>query len=348
MQLVKIITLTSVLFIAQFSNVSAKASSEISRLTTKVTESPKFDWRYKGYYNVLAQSSRGFTEVEKLYNDNKFTAVLNAIDAVISQSNNGETLTKLYHMRGSSRFNAIYQARTGVIFGSDKTFDETRPRFELEYNEKFIKLLNGASRDLKQAMEIGSAYQSENKDNSGFANRFKDTEFNIRKVEALIYLEKAQVVTNTAADFLAVENAFLVLEPLYTPYLGNTSFDEMDNALIRLKGVNMLAAEIRTKVALGDINTANFLFDKLMKAKGTSRRNEIIIPAMVEAFDLVGNYKHTEGFLLREAVRQITIDRGKIVPANLAIHKAAMKSHLYNLNYAAQIPPTGKFWLFIP
>lgn len=35
---------------------------------------------------------------------------------------------------------------------------------------------------------------------------------------------------------------------------------------------------------------------------------------MVEAFDLTGNYRYDEAFLIREAVRQIMLDKGIVVP----------------------------------
>jgi hypothetical protein len=300
-------------------------------------------------FNIFAQKSDGFAEVEKLYNDKKFTAVLSAIDPVIARNNSEEKLLRLYYMRGSSRFNAIYQARTGNVFGSDTVFDEKRPRFELTYNDSFIKLLDGAIGDLKKAYEVGSANLAANKEDTGFAYRFKTYEFEIRKIEALTYLEKAQLVTNANADFLLVREAFDRLEPLYSLYLGlggATSFADFDSGYTRFKDDEVLAAELSYKIALGQIDEANLLFDKWMKANGVLTRKEVAVSAMVEAFDLVGNYKYTEGFLLREAVRQITIDKGKVVPANFTLLKTAMKSHLYNLNYAVNISPTGKLLPF--
>lgn len=305
------------------------------------------------FSNVLAQNSVGFAEVQKLYDEQKFNAVLGAIDPLIVQYDSNykndkefaETLSKLYYLRGSSKFNAIYQLRTGVIFGSDKVIDEKRPRFEVEFTDKLIKLLDGATSDLKQGYEIGFANLIVKKDDSGFAARFKNTEFEIRKLEALISLEKAQFVTNTKADFSAVKVAFDKLEPLYTIYLGRgAGFAESD--WTRFKRGETLAAEMRYKVGLGQIADAELLFDKWMKANGLSLKKEIAVLSMIEAFDMVGNFKHAEGFLLREAVRQITIDKGKVVPANFTILKSAMKSHLYNLNYAVGISPTKKLLFF--
>ncbi|MEK7723917.1 MAG: hypothetical protein AAB336_06180 [Acidobacteriota bacterium] len=114
----------------------------------------------------------------------------------------------------------------------------------------------------------------------------------------------------------------------------------------RFKRGETLAAEIRYKIALGQIADAELLFDKWMKANGLSLKKEIAVVSMVEAFDLVGNYKYTEGFLIREAIRQITIDKGKVIPANFTILKSAMKLHLYNMNYAVNISPTGKLLPF--
>ncbi|MEK7723918.1 MAG: hypothetical protein AAB336_06185 [Acidobacteriota bacterium] len=148
------------------------------------------------FSSVFAQTSVGFAEVQKLYDEQKFNAVLGAIDPLIVQYDSNykndkefaETLSKLFYLRGSSRFNAIYQLRTGVILGSDKVSDEKRPRFEVEFTDKLIKLLDGASSDLKQGYEIGVANLIVKKDDSGFAARFKNTEFEIRKLEALISL----------------------------------------------------------------------------------------------------------------------------------------------------------------
>ncbi len=300
------------------------------------------------FTNAIAQNSNGISEVKKLYDEQKYTAVLSAIDPLIatydynykSDKDVAGQLSNLYYWRGSSRFNAIYQARTGMIFGSDKVFDEARPRFELTYEDTFIKVLDGAVSDLKQAYQIGFANLVAKKDDSGFAYRFKNTEFEIRKIEALINLEKAQVVTNSNADFLATRAAFETLEPLYTVYLGaGAGFIE---DFTRLKNGEILAAELRYKIGLGQVDEAILLVDKWRKASGISLKKEIAVASMVEAFDMVGNYKHTEAFLIREAVRQITIDKGKVVPANLASLKAAMRSHLSNLNFAAAISPTGK------
>ncbi len=305
------------------------------------------------FSNIFAQNKVGFAEVQKLYDEQKFNAVLGAIDPLIAQYDSNyrndkdfaETLSKLYYLRGSSKFNAIYQLRTGVIFGSDKVIDEKRPRFEVEFTDKLIKLLDGASSDLKQGYEIGSANLIAKKDDSGFAARFKNTEFEIRKLEALIYLEKAQFVTNTNTDFSAVKAAFDKLEPLYTIYLGSGAGFAESN-WTRFKKGETLAAEMRYKIALGQIDDAMQLYDKWMKSNGLSVKKEIAIVSMIEAFDLVGNYKHSEGFLLREAVRQITIDKGKVVPANFTLLKSAMKVHLYNLNYAIGISPTKKLLPF--
>ena len=302
------------------------------------------------FSNVFAQKTADYTAVEKLYNDKKFTAVLGAIEPVIARyefnykddKDFAEKLLILYYFRGSSRFNAIYQARTGIIFGSDTIFDETRPRFELAYNDNFIKILDGATADLKKAWEIGTANLIR-KEDSGFAYRFKNTEFQIKKIEALTYLEKAQFVTNSNADFLATQYAFAALEPLYSLYNSSpTSFADFDSDNTRFKDAEILEAEMRYKIALGQIDDANLLFDKWMKAKSFSLKKEPAVAAMVEAFDMVGNYKYTEGFLVREAIRQITIDKGKVVPANFTRLKSVMKSHLANMNFAVNIPPTGK------
>lgn len=305
------------------------------------------------FSNGFAQNSVGFAEVQKLYDEQKFNAVLGAIDPLIAQYDSNykndkefaETLSKLYYLRGSSKFNAIYQLRTGVIFGSDKVIDEKRPRFEVEFTDKLIKLLDGATSDLKQGYEIGFANSTAKKDDSGFAARFKNTEFEIRKLEALISLEKAQFVTNTNTDFTSVKAAFDKLEPLYTIYLGRgAGFAESD--WTRFKRGETLAAEIRYKVGLGQIADAELLFDKWMKSNGLSVKKEIAVVSMIEAFDMVGNFKHAEGFLLRESIRQITIDKGKVVPANFTLLKSAMKVHLYNLNYAVGISPTKKLLPF--
>ena len=306
------------------------------------------------FSNIFAQRTADFTAVEKLYNDKKFTAVLSSIEPVIARyelnykddKDFAEQLLILYYFRGSSRFNAIYQARTGLIFGSDTVFDEARPRFELTYNDKFIKILDEATADLKKSWEIGSANLIR-KEDSGFAYRFKNTEFQIKKIETLIYLEKAQFITNSNADFLATQYAFAALEPLYSLYnSGPTSFADFDADNTRFKDAEILAAEIRYKIGLGQIDDANLLFDKWLKAKSFSLKKEPAVAAMVEAFDIVGNYKYTEGFLVREAVKQITIDKGKVVPANFVLLKSAMKSHLSNMNFAVNIPPTGKLLPF--
>ena len=292
--------------------------------------------------NLFAQKPVGFSEVEKLYNEKKFTTVLSVIDPVIARNNSEEALLRLYYMRGSSRFNAIYQARTGNIFGSDTVFDEKRPRFELQYNDNFIKLLDGAIGDLKKAYEVGSANLAAKKEDSGFAYRFKTYEFEVRKIEALTYLEKAQFVTNTNADFLRANLAFDELEPIYLSFGGPTTFADFSSSTINFKQGEMIGAEIRSKMALGKINDSLSLFDKWMKAGGVSVKKEIAVSSMVEAFDMVGNYKYTDAFLIREAIRQITIDKGKVVPTNFTLLKAAMKSHLFNLNFAVAISPTDK------
>ncbi len=306
------------------------------------------------FSNIFAQKTVDFTAVEKLYNDKKFTAVLSSIEPVIARyelnykddKDFSEQLLILYYFRGSSRFNAIYQARTGLIFGSDTVFDETRPRFELTYNDKFIKILDEATADLKKAWEIGSANLIR-KDDSGFAYRFKSTEFQIKKIEVLIYLDKAQFVTNSNADFLATKYAFDEFEPLYSLYnSGPTSFADFDSDNTRFKDAEILAAEMRYKIALGQIDDANLLFDKWLKAKSFSLKKEPAVAAMVEAFDMVGNYKYTEAFLVREAIRQITIDKGQVIPANFTRLKSVMKSHLANMNFAVNIPPTGKLLPF--
>ena len=302
------------------------------------------------FSNVIAQKTADYTAVEKLYNEKKFTAVLSSIDPVIAKyeynykddKDFSEQLLILYYFRGSSRFNAVYQARTGISFGSDTVFDEARPRFELTYNDKFIKILDEATADLKKAWEIGAANLIR-KENSGFAYRFKNTEFQIKKIGALVYLEKAQFVTNSNADFLATQSAFAALEPLYSIYNSSpTSFADFDPDNTRFKDAEILAAEMRYKIALGQIDDANLLFDKWMKAKSFSLKKDPAVAAMVEAFDMVGNYKYTDGFLVREAIRQITIDQGKVVPANFTRLKSAMKSHLANLNFAVGISRTDK------
>ncbi len=306
------------------------------------------------FSNVFAQKTADYLAVEKLYNDKKFTAVLSAIDPLIAKyelnykddKDFSEQLLILYYFRGSSRFNAIYQARTGIIFGSDTVFDESRPRFELTYNDNFIKILDDATADLKKAREIGSANLIR-KEDSGFAYRFKNTEFQIKKIEALTYLEKAQFVTNKNTDFLATKYAFDEFEPLYSLYNSSpTSFADFDADNTRFKDAEILAAEIRYKIALRQIDDANLLFDKWLKAKSFSLKKEPAVAAMVEAFDMVGNYKYTEGFLVREAIRQITIDKGKVIPANFTRLKSVMKSHLSNMNFAVNIPPTGKLLPF--
>jgi hypothetical protein len=306
------------------------------------------------FSNIFAQKTADYLAAEKLYNEKKFTAVLSSIDPVIAKydynykddKDFSEQLLILYYMRGSSRFNAIYQARTGMIFGSDTVFDEARPRFELTYNDKFIKILDEATADLKKAWEIGAANLIR-KDDSGFAYRFKSTEFQIKKTEALIYLDKAQFVTNSNADFLATQYAFAALEPLYSLYNSSpTSFADFDSDNTRFKDAEVLAAEMRYKIALGQIDDANLLFDKWMKAKSFSLKKEPAVAAMVEAFDMVGNYKHAEGFLVRESIRQITIDKGKVVPANFTRLKSVMKSHLANMNFAVNISPAGKLLPF--
>lgn len=302
---------------------------------------------------VSAQNSVGFVDVQKLFDEKNYRAVLGAIDPLIAQYDSNykndkefaEPLSKLYYLRGSSRFNAIYQLRRGIVYGSDTAFDEKRPRFEIEYTDQLIKLLDGAAGDLKKGYEIGFANLVAKKDDSGFASRFKNTEFETRLLEALIHLEKAQFVTNSTTDFASAKTAFDELEPLYTIYLGRgAGFAESD--WTRFKRGETIAAELRSKIGLGQIAEANKLYVKWLSSNGLSIKKEIAVTSMVEAFDLVGNFGHAEGFLLREAVRQITLDKGQLVPANFKLLKSAMKSHLYNLNFAIGISPTKKLLPF--
>ena len=294
---------------------------------------------------VFVQFSDVIIDVQILFGDRKYNTVLSAIDPLIAkyEANNkndkdfAERLSNLYYMRGSSRFNVVYLARTGVVFNSEKVIDVTRARFEMVYNDKFIKLLDGAISDLDNAYEIGFA----NLYNGGsiYAEKFMYIEFNIREYEALTHLEKAQFITNSATDFSKVRLAFERLNGNYTvfhsPYI---RFDDRPDVTTYKKSETLLA-EMRYMVAMGQIDDALELYVKWNKFNASKK---LSIAAMVEAFDMVGNYKYTEGFLVREAMRQISIDKGKIVPANLAIQKEAMKLHLYDYNYAVRILPTDK------
>ena len=302
------------------------------------------------FSSIFAQNTDGFVKVEKLYNDKKFNAILSAIDPLLIEYKDvPANLSKLYFIRGSSRFNAIYEARTKIVFASDKVFDETRTRFEITYNDSFVKLLDGAISDFQQSILSGKASQKVQRKNDGSDSIFTyDLAFEtvILNLQALTHLEKAQFATNSYTDFSAAATLFNELNSIHdaniTRFGGKFGDDNT-----RVKEGEMLAAEVRTKVALGQIDDAILLYDKWLKASGGSLlKKQLAIPAMVEAFDLTGNYKYTDAFLVREAIRQITIDKGKVVPANLAPHKAAMKSHLYNLNYAIGISPTAKLLPF--
>lgn len=307
--------------------------------------------------NIFAQNQIGITELKKLYYDNKFSQVLSVIDPLIvkydqnykSGTDVAKELSDLYYLRGSSRFNAVYQARTGLIFDSTTIFDEKRPRFEIKYEDKAIKLLDGATSDLYLAMQIASTYKSAKEDDSGVAYWFQNAKSNIRKAETLTHLEKAQMVTNSYADFNQAKSGFSALESIYAGFsnvgLILTNPDALDNDYSNFKSKGMLAAEFRTQIALGETDNALLLFNKWVKKKGVSELKNAI-PAMVEAFDMVGNYKSTEGFLVREAVRQITVDKGKIVPENFTTLKTVMKSHLANMNFAVNISPADKLLSF--
>jgi tetratricopeptide (TPR) repeat protein len=290
--------------------------------------------------NVFAQN------ITKIYKEKKFKEVLSAIDPVLIENKaNPAYLSKLYFIRGSSRFNLIYQARTGRTFGADNVFDEKRPRFELIYEDSFINLINGAIGDLQKAVISGQESTKTDVIGSTFTYDL-NFETEILDIQALAHLEKAQFITNSYADFSEAYRVFKELDSIHNANISRFGgkFGE-DNT--RVKSGEMLAAEIKTKVALGEIDEAILLYEKWQKANGYSLlKKQLAIPATVEAFDLVGNYKYSEAFLIREAIRQITIDKGKIVPANFTLLKTAMKSHLYNINYAIQIPPTGKMLPF--
>lgn len=301
------------------------------------------------FSNVFAQNTN-LRKVSELHAAKKFNEVLSLIDPLLIEYKDvPANLSNAYFLRGSSRFNAIYQARTGVVFASDKMFDEKRPRFEITYNDTFIKLLDGAISDFQQSIVSGQASQKVPRKNDGNDPSFTydlNFETEILNRQALTHLEKAQFATNSYADFSAAAALFYELDSIHdaniTRFGGKFGDDNT-----RVKEGEMLAAEICTKVALGQIDEALVLHDKWQKANGYSvLKKQLAIPAMVEAFDLTGNYKHTEAFLIREAIRQITVDKGKVIPANLAPHKAAIKAHLYNLNFAIGIPPTGKLLPF--
>ncbi len=297
------------------------------------------------FTNVLAQGD-SVRRVSKLYDDKKFSEVLSVIDpALVEYQNVPAYQSKLYFIRGSSRFNVVYQARTGGVFGADSVFDENRPRFELAYQDSFINLINGAISDLQQAVISGQASTKVVPKLDGNDPNFTydlNFETEILNWQALANLEKAQFITNSSADFSAAYAVFNELDSIHDANISRFGGKFGDDNT-RVKSGEMLAAEIRTKVALGEIEAANLLFGKWQKANGySSLKKQLAIPAMVEAFDMVGNYKQTEAFLIREAIRQITIDKGKVVPANLVLHKAAMKSHLANLNFAIRIPPSNK------
>lgn len=301
------------------------------------------------FSDAFAQSD-SVKKVTKLHDDKNFKEVMSVIDAVLIEHKTVPAyLSKLHFLRGSSRINFIYQARTGSIFGADNVFDEKCPRFELAYQESFINLIKGAISDLQQSSIFGQASTKIARKNDGNDPNFTyglNFETEILNLKALAHLEKAQFITNRAADFSAAAAVFNELNTIHDANISRFGGKFGDDNT-RVKSGEMLAAEIRTKVALGQIEAANLLFSKWQKSSDySSLKKQLAIPAMVEAFDLTGNYRYSESFLNREAVRQITLDKGVVIPANLVLHKAAMKSHLYNLNYAVRIVPTGKILTF--
>jgi tetratricopeptide (TPR) repeat protein len=316
----------------------------------------KFTTLFFALFLVVLQFSSSFAQndnlqkVSKLHDEKNYGQVLKVIDPVLIEYKNVPAyLSKLHFIRGSARFNSIYAVRTGGVFGSDKVFDEKRSRFEITYLEPLVNQINGALGDFEQAIVYGQASTKIARKNDGNDPVFtydQNFETGILNLKALTHLEKAQFVTNSYADFSAAAMVFSELDTIHdtniTRFGGKFGDDNT-----RVKSGEMLAAEIRTKVALGEIEAAYTLFNKWQKANGyRSLKKDLGIPAMIEALDLVGNYKYAEAFLVREAIRQISLDKGNVVPANLAIHKAAMKSHLYNMNFAVVISPTGKLLPF--
>lgn len=285
------------------------------------------------FSNVSAQ----VRDVEKLFLEQKYPEVLKVIDPLMEgYGGTPVILSALYYMRATSRFNVIYKSRTGVVI--DPIFDINaevdirvdRARFEFEANDTYLKYIDGAISDANQSIKFGKEFnESEGRiEMERILDRFywfdSTREREIREIEALSYLEKAQFITNKSADFSSAKIIFSGL------------VDDDDTSV---KKNEITTAEMRYMVALGEIDDALALFVTATKADKSVVNS---IPAMVEAFDLVGNYKYTEGFLLREAIRQISADKGQIVPANFYLLQNAMKLHLYNLNYAIGISPTNK------
>ena len=293
---------------------------------------------------LVIQSSNIFAQVrdvEKLFLEQNYSEVLKVIDPLMNAFDGTPAITStLYFMRASSRFNAIYKARTGFVI--DPIYDIDAPigirvdraRFEFETNANYLKLIDGAISDANQAIKFGKEFNESLEKLEGYQREDKLKEFvafyrfgterelDIREIEALSYLEKAQFITNKSADFESAKSIFLAL----------------DNGS-RFKKSPITAAEMRYMVALGQIDDALALFLKTSKADKSIVNS---LPAMVEAFDLVGNYKHTEAFLLREALRQVSTDKGQVIPANFYLIKSGMKLHLYNYTYASKILPTNK------
>jgi len=292
------------------------------------------------FSNVFAQN------VTKLYEEKKFKEVLSAIDAaLIENKTNLAYLSKLYFIRGSSQFNLVYQARIGGVFGADNVFDEKRPRFELAFQNSYINLINGAISDLQKAISSGRESTTVVRNFDGNGQNFTydlNFETEILNMQALVHLEKAQFITNSYEDFSSAYTVFNELNSIHDANISRFGGKFGDDNT-RVKNGEMLAAEIRIKVALGDLYGANQLYGKWQIANGyAALKKQLGIPSMVEAFDMVGSYKYAESFLLREAIRQITMDKGKVVPGNFTLLKAVMKSHLSNMNFAVAILPDGK------
>lgn len=284
------------------------------------------------FQNVSAQ----IRDIEKLFLEQKYSEVLKSIDDNMIDGFSGmkNMVSTLYYMRANAALNVIYKARTGLYV--DPVFDinaETsvridRARFEFETSENYIKLIENAISDTDNALKFGLEHLlSEEKDEieSELVQFYKfDDKRNdeINETAAFLYLEKAQFVTNNRIDFLAAKTKFEALAEI-----------------ANLRKDAFVSAQMRYLVALGQINDAGALYAKATNADQSIANT---IPAIVEAFDLVGNYKYCEGLLLSEAIRQITKDKGKVVPSNFGSIKNAMKLHLYNFNYASGILPTTK------
>lgn len=224
------------------------------------------------FTNVFAQADT-VRRITKLHDEKKFKEVLSVIDpALVEYKDIPAYLSKLYFLRGSARFNAVYQARTGGVFGADNVFDEKRPRFELAYQESFTNLINGAISDLQQSSIFGQASTKIARKNDGNDPNFTydlNFETEILNLKALAHLEKAQFITNSEADFSAAAAVCNELNTIHDANIARFGGKFGDDNT-RVKSGEMLAAEIRTKVALGEIEPANLLFNKWQKANGSS------------------------------------------------------------------------------